>query len=120
MNVTNRTEPSLGNQMERMAQPKRPDTAPLPSAPEANVAEMKKATENIDQKVLVEAVEKANSALRMSNLDFRFSQDDGGQMVVQVVDSQTEKIVRQIPSKEMLELSKSLEKMQGLLLKQEA
>ena len=77
--------------------------------------------EQVDAKQLTEALQRANEALRANNLDFRFSEDvDSGKMIVQVVDMETEKVVRQIPSADMLALSKSLEKMQGLLFKQEA
>ncbi len=75
----------------------------------------------VSQKALEEAVTKANEAMRLNNLNFKISQDkDSGTTVVQIVDSETDTIVRQIPSPEMLDLSKSLRKMQGLLFKLEA
>ncbi|MFN7834476.1 MAG: flagellar protein FlaG [Burkholderiaceae bacterium] len=67
------------------------------------------------------AVERVSEALKTTNLSVKFSEDsDSGQTVVQVVDGETNTVLRQIPSVEMLALSKSLEKMQGLLIRQQA
>ena len=53
--------------------------------------------------------------------DIEFSIDeDSGQTVVKVIDRGTKEVIRQIPSEEMLELAKALDKLQGLLLRQEA
>ena len=46
--------------------------------------------------------------------------DNSGKTVVRVSDAKTGEMIRQIPSEEMLELARSLDKMQGMLLKQEA
>ena len=40
------------------------------------------------------------------------------QVVVRVVDSQTKEVIRQMPTDAMLAISKSLDRMSGLLLKQ--
>jgi flagellar protein FlaG len=40
--------------------------------------------------------------------------------VVKVIDQNTQEVVRQIPSKEALEIAKSLDKMRGLLIRQTA
>jgi flagellar protein FlaG len=40
--------------------------------------------------------------------------------VVKVTDTETDKVIKQIPSKEALELAKALDKLRGLLVKQEA
>lgn len=53
--------------------------------------------------------------------DIQFSLDDAsGQTVVKVIDSQTKEVLRQIPSKEALEIAKALDTFQGLLVKQQA
>lgn len=53
--------------------------------------------------------------------DLLFSIDnDTGKTVVKVVDSVTDKVIRQIPSEELIAIAKALDKFQGLLLKQEA
>ncbi|MBL8446161.1 MAG: flagellar protein FlaG [Zoogloeaceae bacterium] len=53
--------------------------------------------------------------------DLQFSIDkDSGRTVVKIVDSATDKVLRQIPSEEILAIAKALDKLQGLLVKQEA
>jgi flagellar protein FlaG len=41
-------------------------------------------------------------------------------MVVRVVDTATDQVIRQIPSEVALAISQSLEKLQGLLVRQQA
>jgi flagellar protein FlaG len=41
-------------------------------------------------------------------------------MVVKVIDRETQDVIRQIPSQEMLDLAQALDKLQGLLIKQKA
>lgn len=68
---------------------------------------------------LAEAVEKANSFMRPINNSIEFTaHEDTGQMVVRVVDQQTKEVIRQIPNEEMVQISKALDKLQGLLIHQ--
>lgn len=46
--------------------------------------------------------------------------DDSGRTIVKVVDSATKEVIRQIPSEEILSIAKALDKLKGLLIKQEA
>lgn len=64
---------------------------------------------------LKEAVKPAAS----NSLEFSID-DSTGKTIVKVLDSQTGEIVRQIPSEELLALARSLDKLQGLLLRQQA
>jgi flagellar protein FlaG len=41
-------------------------------------------------------------------------------MVVKVVDTETDQVIRQIPSEEMLAIARNIDRLQGLLVKQEA
>lgn len=51
----------------------------------------------------------------------RFSVDeDTGRTVVKVVDTQTDTVLRQIPSMEALRLWRSIEQMQGVMLRDKA
>jgi flagellar protein FlaG len=60
-------------------------------------------------------------ALKSQNLNMQFSKDsDTGKTVFQIVDSETKKVIRQVPSEEIIEISKSIDKMQGFLLNQKA
>lgn len=64
-----------------------------------------------------EVVKRANASMAESGSDLKFRMDEeNGKPIVQIIDRQTEKVIRQIPSVEMLELSKALAKMQGVLV----
>lgn len=53
--------------------------------------------------------------------NLQFSIDDTtGQTVVMVVDSGTKEVIRQIPSEELLDIARTLNKLQGLLLHRKA
>lgn len=54
-----------------------------------------------------------------NNLEFSIN-DDTRQIVVKVVDSATQEVIRQIPSEEMLAIAKALDSIKGLLFKQTA
>ena len=69
------------------------------------------------QKAL-EEVEKAVAPMAQS---LQFSLDkDSGKTVVKVMDTDTNEVIRQIPSEEVLAISKAVDKLKGLLLKQQA
>lgn len=63
-----------------------------------------------------EAVEKFESFVKdiQRNLDFSVD-DSSGQVVVKVVDGDSGKLIRQIPSEELLRLSERLEDLRSLL-----
>jgi flagellar protein FlaG len=67
------------------------------------------------------AVDAINQKLEESGQSLRFSLDQqSGQTVVRVVDAQTNELIRQIPTEVALAISHSLERLQGLLVKQRA
>jgi flagellar protein FlaG len=68
------------------------------------------------------AVKKMNEAMLGSSQSLQFSIDEDSQdIVVKVIDQSTKEVVRQIPSKEALQIAKSIDKMQqGLLIKETA
>jgi len=70
---------------------------------------------------VAEVIRKANEAMKANGSDLKFSMDeDNGRPIVQIIDRTTEKVLRQIPSVEMLALSKALEKMQGVFVSKSA
>jgi len=69
------------------------------------------------QKAL-EEVEKAVAPMAQS-LQFSLGKDSG-RTVVKVMDTDTNEVIRQIPSEEVLAISKAVDKLKGLLLKQQA
>jgi flagellar protein FlaG len=67
------------------------------------------------------AVEKIQEFVSSTASDIEFSIDEeSGRTIVKVIDRETEDVIRQIPSQEMLDLAKALDRLQGLLIKQKA
>lgn len=68
-----------------------------------------------------DALDEVRQTLAPVAQDLLFSiDDDTGKTVIKVIDSSTDEVIRQIPSEEILAISKALDKLQGLLIKQEA
>lgn len=70
---------------------------------------------------LKSAVEKLNQSMTASSQDLQFSVDeDSKKTVVKLVDRNTHEVLRQMPTKEALEIAKSLDKAMGKLIDQHA
>lgn len=87
---------------------------------EKNQSDTAKAEEP-NSKQVESAVEKLNKFIKTSSSDVQFSVDEeSGIRVISVVDKETKEVIRQMPSKEVVEMAKALDKLQGLLIKQTA
>jgi flagellar protein FlaG len=71
---------------------------------------------------LEQAVEQVKSAVKpVAANSLQFSIDDTtGRTIVKIVDTQTGNTIRQIPSEEILAIAQNIDRMQGLLVRQEA
>lgn len=70
---------------------------------------------------LERAVKNINKAVQAQSQDLEFSIDsDSNRTIVKVIDQQTKEVLRQIPSEEALQLSKALDQVSGLLIRQKA
>lgn len=97
-----------------------PPTAVLTQTAVAPVAETSKSAQPSTTEV-ESAVKKVQNFVSAKAADIQFSIDeDIGVTVVKVIDRGTKEVIRQIPSEEMLEIAKALDKLQGLLVKQQA
>lgn len=68
-----------------------------------------------------EAVAQANRSLQAINQAIRFEVDpDTREMVIKLVDTENERVLRQVPSKEMLAIARALDNMQTLLVRGKA
>ena len=75
----------------------------------------------VAQEAVAAAVQSANAYVQSVSSSLQFSLDqDTGRTVVKMIDTQTEEVLRQFPSEEMLSISKSIDRMQGLLINREA
>lgn len=68
-----------------------------------------------------ESVQKVNDMVKTMNRELEFSVDaDTNINVVKVMDSQTNEVIRQIPSEAVVQIAKALDQLQGLLIKDKA
>jgi len=109
------------------SKPVNSDTASVKASSASSATEVSKNTDagntqkSPDLKQVNQAVSDINKTIQALSQDLQFSVDkDTNRVVVKIIDQQTNKVLRQIPSEEALEISKSLGKLQGLLIKQEA
>jgi flagellar protein FlaG len=73
------------------------------------------------QESTADLVEKLQSQMQDIQRDLSFSVDDStGDVVVRVIDGESGKIVRQIPSEEILRLTERLDEMRSLLFEAKA
>lgn len=87
-----------------------------PVASDAKTASAPVSTEQVKQ-----AAAAINTAIQSLSRGLQFSVDeDTHKTVVRVVDTQTNEVIRQMPSEEALAIAKALDKLQGLLLRQKA
>lgn len=68
-----------------------------------------------------EAVKRLSDFVSLVHSEISFSTDEvSGVQVVKVIDSQSEQVIRQIPSEEAIQLAQALDKLQGLFVKDKA
>jgi len=96
-------------------------TADTPLASRPTPAAVAAAEAKPAQRDLEEMVKKANDFIQPFNNALQFSIDkDTGTTIVKVIDIGTKEVIKQIPSEEMLGLTKALDQLKGLLVKQQA
>jgi len=67
-----------------------------------------------------QAVEAINKSMAESSRNLEFAVDEDTNMtIVKVVDTQTHDVIRQIPTEEVVAIAKALDKIQGLLIRQQ-
>ncbi|GAB3537640.1 hypothetical protein GCM10027343_01330 [Noviherbaspirillum agri] len=67
------------------------------------------------------ALDNINKIVQIQSPGLEFSIDpDSNRTIVKVIDRQTQEVLRQIPSEEALKISKSLDQLTGLLIRQKA
>ncbi|HEY0843190.1 flagellar protein FlaG [Methylotenera sp.] len=71
--------------------------------------------------MLTAAVNKLNELVAPALQTVQFSMDEeAGRMIVKVIDTATQKTIRQIPNEEVLAFSKTLGRLQGLVVRERA
>jgi flagellar protein FlaG len=84
-------------------------------------AEKEKPKDKGQLEELQDTVQELNNLVQKMQREVRFSVDgDSGEMVVKVVDRETEEVVRQIPSEEVVQLRQRLEEAAGAIFRDSA
>jgi len=74
-----------------------------------------------EEEQLKDAADKTNQFVKNISQQLEFSVDkETGKTIVKVIDRQTDEVIRQIPPKEMLEIAKALDTLQGLIIREKA
>ena len=104
--------------------------APLPRTPGAPAAvfphpattqKAKPSQPNVSMAAAQQAAAEINKFLKSSSASVEFTvEGKTDRVIVRVVDSATHQVIRQIPSEETLAISRSLDRMAGLLVEQKA
>ena len=77
--------------------------------------------DNFDPKSVKDAALKVEKFVASVGSELNFSVDnDTGINVVKVLDSKTKEVIRQMPSREIIQLAQALDKVQGLLVRDKA
>lgn len=75
----------------------------------------------VDPKEVKQRVEELNAAMKQHASSILFSIDEeSGRTIVKVVDTDTDTVLRQYPSKELLAISKQIDKFEGMFIKTQA
>lgn len=112
MNTTN-VRASVSGSLARLI---KGQTSPAPA--EQPRTDNKTPTNKIDMEMAVEQLKEAASQ-HATNLDFSVHEGTG-RTIIKVIDMDTEKVVREIPPEEVLDLVKSIEDVSGQLLSTKA
>ncbi len=87
--------------------------------PNASAQEQAQRVPSVDE--VQKALEEVERAVAPMTQSLAFSLDkDSGKTVVKVMDTETNEVIRQIPTEEVLAISKAVDKLKGLLIKQQA
>jgi len=72
---------------------------------------------DISEKMLIEAIEKANKELVVANRALEFSvHEKTKEIIVRVIDVETKEVVREIPSEEILDMLANMLELAGILV----
>jgi len=97
------------------------NASPTRSPPIRAANESQTTGSEVSREEVTKAVKATNEFVGSINDALQFSIDDEtGKTVVKVIDSNTQEVIKQIPSEEMIAIAKALDKLKGLLLQQKA
>ncbi len=82
-----------------------------------NVEQVSQKSSNVSEQMMRDAVNEANTKLRISNRRCQFNYErDINRVSVKLIDEDTGEVIREIPSEETLDMIRRLKEMTGLLV----
>ncbi|NEX62706.1 flagellar protein FlaG [Noviherbaspirillum galbum] len=122
--LAGRTTASLPTQPAARSDVAAPAASAQPAVPydAARVNQAEKAQKSaVSDEALQQSLNAINRFLKPVTGNIEFTQDqDTGRTLVKIVDTQTNTVLRQIPSEEAVAIAKELDKLQGLLVREKA
>lgn len=111
---------TAANVLAALTQAAKPAQSPAPPTKPADPAEAKAApAASLDE--VKDATQRVEKFVQAMTSDLQFTVDDSsGSFVIRVVDRATKEVIRQMPSEEMLVIAQALDRLQGLLVRQQA
>ncbi len=92
----------------------------IPAKDNKNISQMtewEKKELPVSEKVLIDAIEKANKAISGANTKFEFSiHQKTKEIMVKVIDSDTNKVIREIPPEKILDMVAKMWEMAGIIV----
>jgi flagellar protein FlaG len=120
LSPTNGTAP-LPESPPRPPQPEIRAQAPAAPPTDARVAANTQNNDNPAPAEVQDALKTLNDYTALVAQDVSFTMDEeSGKTIVKVVDTATQEVLRQFPSAEALSIARSIDKMQGLLIREKA
>lgn len=93
----------------------------VPAPSDASSAAVQSVGATISREQIDKAMNEVKKVLDPLARNLQFSIDDStGRTVVKVIDASTHQVIRQIPSEEILEMTKAMDSLTGLFVKQKA
>lgn len=83
-------------------------------------AETGKEVPPINKVALESAVKKLNELVAAATTITFSLDEESGKPIIKVIDSETQTVLRQIPNEEALAMSRNMDRLQGLILRQQA
>lgn len=98
-----------------------PEEVAKPATITATESAIRQPNRSAEMEQTKQAVQDIERMMKLFSKNLEFSYDPGDhRAVMRIVDQQTREVIRQVPTKEALEIAKALEKIQDMLLMQGA
>lgn len=111
----------VGEQRPRSAEAEQSASVPRPNAEQARPSSEEDQAQRPGNEQVKDAVQKLNEVVGSFERGLEFTVDDETNIrVVKVVDVQSKEVIRQIPSEDVINIAKAIDRLQGLLLRDKA